>query len=51
MFRLLILEESDIDAVIIRDIDSVVSERDAQFVNEWLKSDRNVHRYYCELYS
>eukprot|EP01083_Nonionella_stella_P140730 432179_1 len=50
LFRLLPLEEPGIDAVVFRDLDSVLTEADAKYVNEWLDGGKPLHRYYSKIY-
>ena len=42
-WRFLALERDDCDVVIIRDIDSLISEREKVLVEEWLASDKPFH--------
>lgn len=43
MWRFLPLDDSSVSCVIFRDADSIISPREAQAVNEWLKSDKSFH--------
>jgi hypothetical protein len=45
IFRYLPIFDDTVDAVIVRDIDSCLTDIDYFFVNEWLKSDKDLHSY------
>lgn len=42
-WRFLPILDKDVDVVIFRDSDSIFSQRESEFVNEWLCSDKNFH--------
>lgn len=43
MWRFLALDDPRVDRVLFRDADSVISEREAQAVDQWLHSDKHFH--------
>ena len=43
IWRFLVLEDNDIDIFIVRDVDSRISKREENAVNEWIKSDKEIH--------
>lgn len=43
LWRFLVLEDRDIDIFIVRDVDSRISKREENAVNEWVKSNKEIH--------
>ena len=42
-WRFIILEDNNVDIFIVRDVDSRISKREENAVNEWIMSDKQIH--------